>query len=76
MAATASALKQRDHELIDPLPKVKRWEDLAYHFAVRASIERGLADADAGRLLDGDEVLTWIESWGTPHELPPPRARR
>ena len=33
----------------------------------------GLADVEAGRLIDGEEVLAWIESWGTDDELPRPR---
>ena len=33
----------------------------------------GLADVvDAGRIIDGDQVLAWIESWGSESELPPP----
>lgn len=70
---TESVLKQQAHALIDHLPKIESWEKLAYHFAVRASVERGLADVQAGRVMDGDEVLRWIESWGTEQELPPPR---
>lgn len=31
------------------------------------------ADHGADRLSDGDAVLEWIESWGTPVERPPPR---
>lgn len=34
----------------------------------------GLADVEAGRLIDGDQVQSWIESWGSDNELPPPRA--
>jgi len=24
----------------------------------------------------GDEVIAWLESWGTPNELPPPQPRK
>ena len=34
----------------------------------------GLADVEAGRLIDGEQVMAWIESWGSNKELPPPRA--
>lgn len=68
-----TSLKQQAHELIERLPDGARWEDLAYQFAVRASVERGLQDIDAGRVMDSREVLEWIESWGTDQELPPPR---
>jgi predicted transcriptional regulator len=29
-----------------------------------------------GEAVPGDEVKAWIESWGTPNELPPPRPRK
>ena len=32
-----------------------------------------LAELDAGELVDGDDVLAWVESWGTDHERKPPR---
>jgi predicted transcriptional regulator len=28
---------------------------------------------DAGQVVDGDEVLAWIESWGSENEREPPR---
>lgn len=33
----------------------------------------GLADVEAGRVIDGEQVLSWIESWGSEKELPSPR---
>ncbi len=33
----------------------------------------GLADVEAGRVIDGDQVVAWIESWGSDNEVPPPR---
>ena len=33
----------------------------------------GLADVEARRVIDGDQVEAWIESWGSDNELPPPR---
>lgn len=32
-----------------------------------------LADLEAGELIEGDEVLTWLDSWGTADEGEPPR---
>ena len=32
----------------------------------------GLADVEAGRVIDGDQVTAWIQSWGLDSELPPP----
>lgn len=32
----------------------------------------GLADVDAGRLVEHDAVMAWMDSFGTDHELPDP----
>jgi predicted transcriptional regulator len=32
-----------------------------------------LAELEAGQVVDGDEVLAWIDSWGSEHEREPPR---
>lgn len=37
------------------------------------AIATGIADADAGRVVDHEAVAAWLESWGTENELPPPR---
>ena len=34
---------------------------------------RPLAELDARQLVDGDEVLAWIDSWGSENEREPPR---
>ncbi|MGB3620858.1 MAG: ribbon-helix-helix protein, CopG family [Ketobacter sp.] len=31
-----------------------------------------LAQAEAGQLIDGDEVMDWIDSWGSEDEKEPP----
>jgi hypothetical protein len=49
--------KRQAHELIDTLPESATWEDGAYEVELRASIERGLADADAGRLISAEDML-------------------
>jgi predicted transcriptional regulator len=33
----------------------------------------GLADVEAGRVIDGDQVMAWIESWGSDKPVPPPK---
>jgi predicted transcriptional regulator len=38
-----------------------------------AQTREALADLDGGRLVDGDQVLAWIDSWGADNELEPPR---
>lgn len=49
-------VKTAAHQLIDQLPEGVTWDELAYEVEVRASIERGLADADAGRLIPQEDV--------------------
>lgn len=43
--------------------------------AKRLAILEGLADADAGRLVDGEAVTKWLQSWGTGDEFPPPSCK-
>lgn len=49
-------VKKAAHDLIDQLPDDITWDDLAYKIEVRASIERGLADAEAGRTTSQEEI--------------------
>ena len=50
-------IKKAAHQLIDQLPDDANWDQLAYEVEVRASIERGLADANAGHLIPVNELL-------------------
>jgi predicted transcriptional regulator len=36
---------------------------------------RALADVDAGRLIDDEDMQAWAESLGTDHQLPEPQPR-
>ena len=33
----------------------------------------GLADVEADRVIDGEQVMAWIESWGSDKPVPPPK---
>ena len=35
--------------------------------------QEGLDDIEAGRVVDSAAVMAWLESWGTDHELEPPK---
>ena len=35
--------------------------------------QEALVELDAGQVVDGHEVLAWIDSWGTENEREPPR---
>jgi predicted transcriptional regulator len=49
-------VRDEARRLVDHLPDDATWEDLQYEIYVRQSIEAGLADCDAGRLVSTDEV--------------------
>ena len=57
MASKADTVKAKARELIEQLPDNATWEDVAYEIAVRRSIERGLADLDAGRTYTSEALL-------------------
>jgi predicted transcriptional regulator len=49
-------IKEEAKRLIDKLPEDITWDDLMHEIYVRQSIEAGLADSEAGRTMDVDEV--------------------
>ena len=66
--------------------RLRRSRDWIINDAVREYLERedwrqrrdeetreALAGLDAGQVVDGDEVLAWIDSWGSENEREPPR---
>ena len=76
-------LMQRLDATAERLRRSKGW---LINDAVRQYLEReeerlqrledtraALAELDAGELVDGEEVLSWLDSWGTDHEREPPR---
>lgn len=56
MASTARNVKDEAHRLLDKLPDDATWDDVVYELVVRRSIERGLDDADSGRLVDANDL--------------------
>lgn len=74
-----SALNDRVAAIAAALDRPKSW---AIEQAVRdfveaqewqlAAIAEGIRDADAGRVVDHEEVVAWVRSWGTDAELPMP----
>ncbi len=48
--------KQTVRELLDRLPDDCTIEDVLYHLYVVQEIERGVADADAGRIIPHEQV--------------------
>jgi hypothetical protein len=52
----ATGIKEEARRLIDRLPADASWDDLMYEIYVRQSIERGLADSQAGRTISLEDV--------------------
>ena len=49
-------IKSDAHRMIDALPDNATWDDVMYGVYVRQCIEAGIQDADAGRVVDVEEV--------------------
>jgi predicted transcriptional regulator len=49
-------IKEEARRLVENLPDDSTWEDLMYQIYVRESIEKGLADSEAGRVTDVEDV--------------------
>jgi predicted transcriptional regulator len=75
-------LAERLEQIAARLKRAKGW---VINEALREYLERaerhqqmyedtleGIEALEAGETVDGDEVLAWLDSWGTAEELPPP----
>ena len=60
--ADARDIRPDAERLVDQLPASASWDDLAYEIHVRQSIERGVADADAGRTVDHDSARARVRA--------------
>ena len=54
--AVSGDIKSEAHRLIDTLPNDATWDDVMYRVYVRQCIDAGVQDADAGQMIDVDEV--------------------
>ena len=60
--ADAPDIRPDAKRLVEQLPPSASWDDLAYEIYVRQSIEQGVADADAGRMMDHDSALARVRA--------------
>ena len=63
----------RGVDALRPETEAERRDRLAWE---AEGIAEADAELDAGFYVDAADVLAWIESMGTSHELPPPPTRR
>ena len=68
MNARAEALR-----IIESLPETATMEEIQYHLYVREKIERGLADAEADRVVPHSEVKRLVEQWKSSGPTQPAR---
>lgn len=52
-----TGIKREAQRLVEKLPESASWDDLMYEVYVRQAVERGIADADAGRVVSHDEAI-------------------
>ena len=50
-------IKPDAQRLVANLPDSATWEDVAYEAELRASIERGLADSESGRIIAVEDLM-------------------
>lgn len=55
--------KDQVREILESLPEDASYEDIQYHIYVRQQVERGFADAEAGRLIPHEEVMKRLGKW-------------
>ena len=51
-----SSIRDQARELVEKLPENSTWDDLMHEIYLRQAIEAGLADSQAGRTADVEEV--------------------
>ncbi len=69
---TETELRTFIHQVADQLPKGATLDDAIYRLIERRDIDAGMADIEAGRVISGEKVMAWIDSWGTENEQEPP----
>lgn len=63
MPAQPATAKQRALQIVEELPEDSSYEDILRELAFERMIERGLADAEAGRTITSEEMRRRMESW-------------
>ena len=56
MVMSTQNVKEEARRLVENLPEDVTWDDLMYQIYVRQTIEAGLADSEAGRVIEVEDV--------------------
>jgi hypothetical protein len=65
MDTSTTNIKEEARKLINNLPDNSTWDDLMHEIYVRQTIEKGLADSEAGRVTSVEQVR---KDFGLPHD--------
>jgi predicted transcriptional regulator len=52
--------------MIQAMPDDVTWEQLSYRMYVRAAVERGMAEIEAGKGIPHDQVMREMDEWLAP----------
>ena len=63
MSTNAATPKDRLRTVIDQQPDDSSFEEILRELAFAAMVDRGLADARAGRTISHDDMRKTLESW-------------
>ena len=63
MRATVASAKEQMIDLIREQPDDSSYDELLRELAFARMVDRGLADSDAGRTVEHEEMKRTIESW-------------
>jgi predicted transcriptional regulator len=58
-----NSAKEEVRKLLDTVPDGATFEDIQYHIYVRQKIAAGLADVEAGRVVDQEEAERIMGKW-------------
>jgi predicted transcriptional regulator len=61
--STVLSGKDQVRKILEELPDDSSFEEILREMAFERMIERGLADADAGRVIGNDEMKRRIDEW-------------
>ena len=63
MANPVRSPKEAVVEIVSGLPEDSTYDEILQELVFNRMVERGLADADAGRVISDDEMKRTIDSW-------------
>jgi predicted transcriptional regulator len=63
MADPARSAKEAVVEIVSGMPEDSTYDEIVQELVFNRMVERGLTDADAGRVISDEEMKRTIDSW-------------